>query len=132
MNKFSNNPRFNNGGGGSGQGYHQQQRGYQNNRGKYPQQRRQREDPTELHPSKVNNAEALFQSFNKRSVQRRSYEDNDQLVRRFKRVVEASGVMGELKKREFYMSRGQKDRDKLKKAEKRAKKRRAEEKHFED
>lgn len=58
-----------------------------------------------------------------RYVKARDGESTDQLIKRFKRVVEASGVMGELKKREYYLSPSQKIREKKKKALKRLRKR---------
>lgn len=50
-------------------------------------------------------------------------ESVEQLIRRFKKVVEASGVMRELKRREFYLSPAQKNREKKKRAAKKARKR---------
>lgn len=58
-----------------------------------------------------------------RAVALRPGESVDQLIKRFKRVVEASGVMREVKKREYYMSRSEKIRDKKKRALKRLRKR---------
>lgn len=51
-------------------------------------------------------------------------ESFESLFRRFKRVVEASGIMRELKKREFYVSDSEKKKEKQKKAAKRIRKRR--------
>jgi ribosomal protein S21 len=50
-------------------------------------------------------------------------ESNDQLIRRFKKVVEYSGLLHELKKREFYLSKSQKVKDKKRRALKKLKKR---------
>ena len=52
----------------------------------------------------------------------RDGESAESLIRRFKKVVELSGIMRELRRREHYLSPSQKKRDKIKKAEKRAKK----------
>lgn len=49
-------------------------------------------------------------------------ESSEQLIRRFKKVVEASGVMRELKRREYYLSPSQKKREKKKRAMKKARK----------
>lgn len=74
----------------------------------------------------------VLKTFEMRRVTRRPYEDNEQLMKRFKRVVENSGVIGELKKREFYQSPGQKRREKVMKAKKRARKKKAMMRRFED
>lgn len=50
-------------------------------------------------------------------------ESNDQLIRRFKKLVEYSGLLHELKKREFYLSPSQKVKDKKRRALKKLKKR---------
>jgi len=50
-------------------------------------------------------------------------ESTEHLIKRFRRVVESSGVMRELKKREYYLSKSQKKREKQKRALKRLRKR---------
>lgn len=50
-------------------------------------------------------------------------ESNDQLIRRFRKVVEYSGLLHELKKREFYQSPSEKKKDKKRRAMKKLKKR---------
>ena len=49
-------------------------------------------------------------------------EPFDKAFRKFKRKVESEGIMRELKKRKFYMTRSQKRREKRKLAEKRRRK----------
>ena len=50
-------------------------------------------------------------------------ESMEDLIKRFRRIVEASGVMRELKKREYYLSKSQKAREKKKRALKRLRRR---------
>lgn len=70
----------------------------------------------------------FLNTFNGGMVELRAGESSDSLIKRFKRVVENSGMMRELKKREFYLSKGQKRREKKKRALKKLRKRiRAEE-----
>lgn len=57
-----------------------------------------------------------------RCVALREGESVDQLIKRFKRVVESSGVLKELRQREYYLSKSQKAREKKKRALKRARK----------
>lgn len=52
----------------------------------------------------------------------RDGEHPEGLIRRFKKLVELSGVLKELKKREYYLSPAQKKKEKRKRAEKRARK----------
>tara|TARA_R110001583_G_scaffold151675_4_gene303546 strand:+ start:845 stop:1036 length:192 start_codon:yes stop_codon:yes gene_type:complete len=49
-------------------------------------------------------------------------EPFDKALRRFKRKVETEGLMREIKKRKFHMTRSQKKREKRKLAEKRRRK----------
>ena len=49
-------------------------------------------------------------------------EPFEKAMRRFKRKVETEGVMKEIKKRKFYMTKSEKRKDKRKKAEKRRRK----------
>lgn len=65
----------------------------------------------------------LMNSFTGRVVVKRDNETVDNMLRRFKRSVESSGVLRELKKREFYLSTSQKRREKKKRALKRLRKR---------
>jgi small subunit ribosomal protein S21 len=58
-----------------------------------------------------------------RFVTLRAGESTDQLIKRFKRVVESSGVLKELRQREYYLSPSQKIREKKKRALKRLRKR---------
>jgi small subunit ribosomal protein S21 len=53
------------------------------------------------------------------AVALRDGESADSLIRRFRRVVEQSGVLKELKRREFHMPKAEKKRDKQRKARKR-------------
>jgi small subunit ribosomal protein S21 len=69
----------------------------------------------------------LQNSFTGRCVKKRENESTENLIRRFKRSVENAGVLREVKKREFYMTRSQKRRDKSKRALKRLRKRLKEE-----
>jgi len=57
-----------------------------------------------------------------RYVTLRDGESAEQLIKRFKRIVESSGVIKELKSREYALSKSQKIRDKKKKALKRLRK----------
>jgi small subunit ribosomal protein S21 len=67
----------------------------------------------------------LLDSFTFRTVKAEPGEDADRLIRRFKRVVEASGVLSEIKKREHFKSNGQKKRERQMKSIKNARKRKA-------
>lgn len=64
----------------------------------------------------------LMNSFKGRTVSLRDGESSDSLMRRFKKVVEQSGVMRELKRREFHLSKSQKKKEKHKRALKRMRK----------
>jgi small subunit ribosomal protein S21 len=55
-------------------------------------------------------------------VKLKNGEPFEKAMRRFKRKVETEGVMKELKKRKFYMTKSEKRKDKRKKAEKRRRK----------
>lgn len=74
---------------------------------------------------RVDNSADIMASFTFRKVKAEPGEDNDRLVRRFKRVIEASGVLSEIKKREYFKSDGQKRRERHMKAVKNSKKRQA-------
>ena len=50
-------------------------------------------------------------------------ESADHMIKRFKRLVDNSGIMRELKKREYHLSPSQKRREKKKRAMKRMRKR---------
>lgn len=113
MNKFNNRPNQN------------ERAPFRRDNNRKPAFRRPFQNPADLHPSKVDNSHALYASFDRRTVTARYHESNDQLVRRFKRVVENSGVMSELKRREYYETEGQKARLKAIKARKRAAKKAA-------
>ena len=65
----------------------------------------------------------LYNSFTGRVVKARDNESVDNLLRRFKKSVESAGVMRELKRREYYLSKSQKRREKRKRALKRLRKR---------
>lgn len=64
----------------------------------------------------------FMNSFRGRSVKLREGESVDGLMRRFKKIVEQSGVMRELKRREYYLTKTQKKKEKHKKALKRLRK----------
>ena len=49
-------------------------------------------------------------------------EPFEKVIRRFRRKVETEGIMREIKKRKFYMTKSEKRREKRKLAEKRRKK----------
>lgn len=49
-------------------------------------------------------------------------ETPDHLIKRFKRLVEQAGIVKEVKRREHYITRSQKEREKIKKSIKRIKK----------
>lgn len=70
----------------------------------------------------------LLSTFNGMKVELRDGEPVDSLVRRFKKMVEFSGLMHEIKKRECYLAPSQKRRTKKAKAQKR---RRDDQKKFE-
>ena len=53
------------------------------------------------------------------AVSLRDGESADSLIRRFKRVVESSGILKELRRREYYLSPGEKRKEKQRKAQKR-------------
>lgn len=74
--------------------------------------------PIEKDPAKVN-VQALLDSFNHMTVKARPGENPEALLRRFKRLVENSGLLGELKKREAYKAPSAKRREKKEKAKKR-------------
>ena len=72
------------------------------NNAKKPYRRYDRAPPVrfiEKDPSKVDMT-ALLESFDKMTVKARPNEHPEALIRRFKRLVENSGLLGELKKRE--------------------------------
>lgn len=81
---------------------------------------------------RVDNSEDIRKSFINRTVKAEYGEDPERLVRRFKRVVEASGVLSELKKRAFYKSPGQLAREAELKALKNIKKKKARAEKFQD
>lgn len=58
------------------------------------------------------------------SVQLRPGESQDELLRRFRKRVASSGVLGELRKRRWFVSKGEKRRMQRKKAIRRARQRR--------
>ena len=120
MNKFTNSPRQNGG------------RKFYQRDDRRPQRPPKRYTNFKNMDHRVDTTAELMKSFEMRKVVRKSYEDNDHLMKRFKRVVENSGVMSELKKREFYQSKGQKKRDKIVKAQKRARKKKALMQQFDD
>jgi small subunit ribosomal protein S21 len=93
-------------------------RPYQNRR---PPQHR----PLGKFDPRVDNSQDLLNSFTFRTVKAEPGEDNERLIRRFKRVVEASGVLSEIKKREHFKSKSQKRRERHMKAIKNARKRQA-------
>ena len=72
----------------------------------------------EKDPAKVDVA-AVLASFDKMTVKARPGEDAEQLIRRFKRMIENSGLLGELKKREHYVAPAEQKRQKKAKAAKR-------------
>lgn len=121
MNKFTNSPRHSS---GSGRKF------YQRDDRKSRPPRRYVNFKNLDH--RIDTTADIMKTFDMRKVTRKSYEDNEHLLKRFKRVVENSGVMGELKKREFYQSKGQKKRDKIVKAQKRARKKKALMQQFDD
>lgn len=109
MRKFKNNNR-----------YKGQHKNYKQDRP--PRKSRPQVNPNDLHPSKVDTSESLLNSFTHRTVKRRMSESNEALIKRFKSVVEKAGVLSEIKKREHYKSKGEKKREKILKARKRARK----------
>ncbi len=92
-------------------------RSYQSN---YQQNRFQRKPMAPTDP--YENSVWFLNTFNKRQVVRGFDDSNDSMLRKFKRIVEASGIIRELKKREFYQSKSQKKREKKKRALKRLRK----------
>jgi small subunit ribosomal protein S21 len=65
----------------------------------------------------------FLNSFTGKCVKKRENESTENMLRRFKRSVENSGILREMKRREYYMSKSQKRRDKMKRALKRLRKR---------
>lgn len=80
---------------------------------------------TENLPWVCNNSEELMATFNGRCVVARPYESAESLLKRFKRSVESSGVLAELKKREYFRSESTKKKEKSARAQKKARKSRA-------
>ncbi len=71
---------------------------------------------------RVDHSSEVLASFTFRQVKAEPYEDNDRLLKRFKRLIEGSGLFSELKKREYFKSEGQKKRERMQKSLKNAKK----------
>lgn len=65
----------------------------------------------------------LLSYFTGLKVELQDGESVDQLIRRFKRVVEQAGLLRELKKREHYLPPSQKNKEKRRRSAKRLKKR---------
>ena len=61
----------------------------------------------------------LLNTFTHRKVERRANDSNESMIRRFKRVVDDSGVLKELRNKEYHMSASQKQKVKSAKARKR-------------
>jgi len=59
------------------------------------------------------------------SVQLKPGESQDDLLRRFRKQVANSGILGELRKRRWYVSRGEKRRMERKRAIRKARQRRS-------
>jgi small subunit ribosomal protein S21 len=74
---------------------------------------------------RVDNSREIYNSFTFRTVKAEYGDDNERLLRRFKRVIESSGILSEIKKREYFKSAGQKRKERHIKAIKNAKKRQA-------
>ena len=81
--------------------------------------------PVEKDITKID-PKAILDSFNKLTTKARYGENPEQLVRRFKRMVENAGILGEVKKREHYKAPAVKRREKKAKAKKRFLKKKAE------
>lgn len=64
----------------------------------------------------------FFNTFSGRCAKLRPNESFGQLLSRFKRVVELSGIVKEMKRREFHQTNSQKKKEKHKKALKRLRK----------
>lgn len=80
--------------------------------------------PTKFDP-RIDNSREILASFTFRTVRAEQGEDNERLMRRFKRVVEGAGVLAEIKRREAYKSPGEKRREREMKSIKNARKRQA-------
>ena len=89
------------------------------------QDRTQSNRPIEKDPAKVDH-NGVLASFTNMMVKARPGEGAEWLVKRFKRMVESSGLMGELKKREHFKAPALKKREKRAKATKRFLKNKAE------
>lgn len=74
--------------------------------------------PVEKDITKIDE-KAIFDSFNKLTAKARYGEHPEALFRRFKRMVDNAGILGEVKKRESYVAPAAKRRDKKLKAKKR-------------
>lgn len=89
------------------------------------QHRGQMNGPLGKFDPRVDNSREILNSFTFRTVKADYGEDSERLLRRFKRVVEASGVMAELKKREHFKSSSQKRREQRLESMKNVRKRKA-------
>lgn len=79
-------------------------------------------DKRNFKPKRFNKRNDRQGGFQGTAVFLREGESSESLIRRFKKIVELSGVMKELKRREYYLSPSQKKKEKRKKALKRARK----------
>ena len=89
------------------------------------QNRRPMNRPLGKFDPRVDNSSEILASFTFRTVKASYGDDSERLLRKFKRVVEASGVLSEIKKREHFKSRSQKRREQKMKSIKNVRKRQA-------
>jgi len=88
-----------------------------------PRYDNRREDAVEINKCKFGSSDRLLATFTGRKVLLRPGETSEQLIRRFKTVVEKSGLMKDIKRKDFHKSNGELRREKALKARKRIKKR---------
>ena len=115
MKKYIRNDESNSEGGGGGHSSR-----YQGNKRKLRNQYRPWSPPPWL--DTYGKSLWLFNSFDGGVVKARSNESTENMIRRFKKSVEQAGIVREMKKREFYMTKSQTRRDKKKRALKRRRK----------
>jgi len=102
------------------------------NNNRSPQYRRTSFRPVGKFDPRIDNSEEILKSFTFRTVVADYGEDTERLLRRFKRVVEASGILSEIRKREHHKSCGQIRRERHLKSIKNVRKRQAKAERFAD
>jgi small subunit ribosomal protein S21 len=98
---------------------------WNNNGNSRPPNRRPAFRPLGKFDLRVDVSREILSSFTFRMVKAEPGEDNERLLRRFKRIVESTGILSELKKREYYKSPSEDRRERHMKAIKNSRKRQA-------